>query len=351
MKKYTMSDIARAAGISRQTASDVLNKKDVIKVSQKTKDRIWRLVEEMNYQPNYLSRSLKKGKTDIIGVGTIAGTLDMFDHIYTAKIFNGIGRYFFSTNYKLLFQNINEDRNAPQIIDLLKSRLIDGMIIVLYSSLIDEFNQKQAPLLKKAGVPFVAIHSTTRTLDYHNIGANCRAGAQEAVRHLAGHGYKTIGCVRQNNPVGHEQELAEGYTAAVAECGLTDMALPELTDPVDQRSFDTGYAWAAQVLARKTALPRALFVMEDRVANGIMKKFAEAGINVPADVAIISYGNEGDQTSLYNDLTTTTQPAKAKGFRAGEFMGRIINAAASSSMPMAETMALELIVRKSCGCR
>ena len=132
MKKVTMSDIASKAGISRQTVSDIMNKRNVIKVSDQTREKVWNLAKDLNYQPNYLSRSLKKGKTNIICVATTGGTLDMFDNMYTAKVYNGIGRHFFYTDYKLLFQNINQEENAHQMLDLITSRLVDGMVVVLY---------------------------------------------------------------------------------------------------------------------------------------------------------------------------------------------------------------------------
>ena len=90
MPRVTMKDIARRAGISQQAVSQILNNKASM-ISEATKNKVFKLVKELNYYPNYSAQSLKKGKRFCIGVAGTA-TLGGMDDIAISRIYAGIGK-------------------------------------------------------------------------------------------------------------------------------------------------------------------------------------------------------------------------------------------------------------------
>ena len=98
-----MKDIAKRAGITRQTVSEILNNK-FSRVSDATRQRVLQIAKELNYRPNQLARSLKTGKTNIIGF-TYSGLtrLRFFKHPYLGDLHTGAGEFLSLRQYKLIF--------------------------------------------------------------------------------------------------------------------------------------------------------------------------------------------------------------------------------------------------------
>ena len=98
MGRITMQDIADRANISRRSVSGILNNNPTIKVSEKTRERVLKIAKQLNYQPHHFAQSLKKGRTNIIGITTLGGASGFFDNHYAGRVYRGITDFFQGKN-------------------------------------------------------------------------------------------------------------------------------------------------------------------------------------------------------------------------------------------------------------
>lgn len=315
MKKTNMTLIAARAGISQKTVSRVLNNEKYVK--EETREKVLKIVQELNYKPNYFASTLKKGKTNLVGISVSGRSTLLFTNPYAAKIFNGIGRVLTARKYKLIFHILHPtEHSMDQSHELVEGRVVDGMVYVLGSEFYQDFLKNTLPYLNELGTPFVVIHSLKDPLDCPNVGLDSVRAGYIATRHLTDAGYDTIGCVHRPAEVLHSEEMYQGYLRALREAGRVLDRQFDFEEPCHEH--DEGYAFADRLLKEKTRLPRALFVTSDLAAAGMIKRFGEAGIKVPDDLAMVGFGN--DEDPFYCPLTTVVQPAMGKGMKAAEYL-------------------------------
>jgi LacI family transcriptional regulator len=351
----TMKDIAKRVGITRQTVSEILNNK-FSRVSDATRQRVLQIAKELNYQPNQLARSLKTGKTNIIGF-TYSGLtrLRFFKHPYLGDLHTGAGEYLSSRKQKLIFHLYDPDHNVDQIGELVNSRVVDGFIFVLFSINLDHFFNYQRKHLKSTGIPFVVIHSTNRDLGCPSVGLDCQAGGFTATPHLIEHGYKNIGILLppgQEGRIaqyGHYQDFINGYKDALSKNNrLVDNNLIFRSPAFGPGG---GERFVQEWLENNRKMPRAFFVTEDQIAYGMIKAFRKKGVKVPEDVALIGFGDNLEQDFAGGDLTSIRQPGVEKGKAASEILMELIEN--PDQKPASETVILEptMTIRESCGCK
>jgi len=340
-----MKELAKKAGISRTAVSMILNDKEIA-VKDSTREKIKKLALEFNYQPNHYAQSLKTGKTNCIGITTTGMKSWVFNHSYSALVYEGISLGFAENQYQLTFQRFN-NLNVPVYKDLVERRSVDGLIFLLYSRDLDLFKEETAHDLEKARMPYVVIHSTTDQIGNYSIGLDSTLGGMRATEHLIEHGYGKIGCVRLSRAIKHTTNLYEGYTAALNKHGIE--VNKELIFEAERTASSFGSKLAEKMI-QDGKLPEALFVVDDDLALEMMKKFNEAGIKVPEDIALIGFGNDDRKVVEYADLTTVIQPAINKGVKAGELLLQQIEHPENFEKVNHFVFSPELAIRKSCGC-
>lgn len=352
MKPVSMKMIAEKAGVSRPTVSEILSnnpkKSGTVRISDATRERVLKIVKELNYRPNYLAQALKARKTNLIGVTTMGGVLIQFNEPYISEVYEGIGNHLYSTHYKLVFQNFSELTDTDPLRELVAGRLVDGVIFLIFSNEIEEFRRDKLPAVKQTGIPFVVIHSIQEDLGVPATGVDCVHGGYMGTKHLLEHGYKTIGFVNYRGVFLHGQNLYKGYTQA-----LHEYSVPLNSDQVygvEGVSYSDGYQLASSLVEQRAALPRAFFVVEEKIAFGMIKKFTEAGVRVPDDVAVVGFGNIRSDALELSGLTAITQPAGQKGQLAAEMLVRMIEQPETQKELGLKLLIPELVIRTSCGC-
>lgn len=345
MANITMKDVAKKAGVSRQAASIAFNNTPTTMVSQATRAKIFKAARELNYRPNHFAQSLKTGRTNIIGITSSGGILRQFNEPYIASVYEGIGRYFYDTDYKLIFQSFPNLSAKDPLNEWVSGRIVDGLIYLIFSNEIDNFRDNKIPALKKSGIPFVVIHSIQEDLGVPAVGVDCVKGGYEGTKHLAGLGHDSIGFVNYEGTMIHGQNLYQGYTKALKEYNIFLNGSSVYGVPgVDYRD---GYNLADTLVKNKASLPRAFFVAEEKIAFGMIKRFTQAGLRVPEDVAIMGFGNIRSEALQLTGLTVVTQPAEEKGRLAAEMLTSIIKA--PETKPGLKLVEPELKIRTSCG--
>lgn len=346
MIQVTMEDIAKKAGVSRHTVSKVLNNRECY-VGQQTRQKVLSVVKELNYQPNYFARSLKEGKTNIIGITTISNNIGVFEQHYPANIYSGISRFFSDKDYKLIFHNFKQSGSVYPYEELTRTRMVDGIILLLFARDLEVFRKNRVVAqLKAAGMPLVVIHSLTEDFGCPAVGLDTRYGGYLATRHLLEHGYQEVGFIGFKRMDWQQRDYIAGYRQALAEGRIKENG--EFTYTATGAGSEDGYRLASDLLEQEKHLPRALVVFTDEVAFGMIAAFREAGVRVPEDIALTSFRNDNHAALLLTGLTTVHEPAQDKGYKAAEMLLKMLDDPKKKPKPF--FFKPKLIKRTSCGC-
>jgi DNA-binding LacI/PurR family transcriptional regulator len=281
MAQVRLIDVAKAAGVSMKTVSNVVH--DYPHVSPEMRRRVQAAIEELGYRPNLAARRLATGRT-----GMIALAIPEIDHPYFSEVSRRIAEEAGRLGYRVIIEQTLSDTTAEHAV--LRDReegLVDGVIFHPVSMGAIEIAQlhRDTPLvlLGEAAIPL-----TTDHVMIDNVVA-----ARESVEHLIALGRRRIvflGTVEGDITVSTRRRLL-GYQEALLAAGID--ADPRLVLPV------AGFAPEDSAAAVRAAIADgidfdAILCRDDKFAVGAMRELADAGRSVPGDVALIGW----DDTAL-----------------------------------------------------
>ncbi len=266
----TIADVAREAGVSRQTVSRALNNKG--EISSDTLRRVREVIERLDYRPSSIARGLATRRTLTIGL-----VVPDIANPFFADISRGADDAAHAAGYSLLLGNTVEDPGREAVIlRSLEQRGVDG--VVLCSSRLPE--EELSGLVSHQAAAVLV----NRTLSgYSSVCVDDAWGAGMLVRHLLASGRNTIGCLA-GPPISHSsREKARGYADAMAAAGR-DPA-PALTVRCPSMDVEGGRLAALSLLAERPDVD-AIVCHNDLIAVGALRACAEHGRRVPDDVAV-----------------------------------------------------------------
>lgn len=303
-----IKEVAKKAGVGVGTVSRVLNNKKHVR--PETRERVIEAIEELNYQPHAIARSLSSKKTNTIMV-------------YLLQDFTGfrlnVVRGIQSELKKFNFDTILNCLDNVQEVETLSKRIqnysmqskTDGCIII---SLLPESNLKSDLIPKD--YPIVLIDSQRDK--FSSVYIDNVSAAYNAVNYLFQRGHRSIGYLMgvQSNTSGYERLL--GVKKFYQEKGIT---LANRFISIDHFTFKAGYKATKQFLSQEeTNSLTAIFAVSDYQAAGAEKALKEAGLRVPNDVSLIGFDNK--PLAEYLDLTTFLQPIYDMGILGARIMLR-----------------------------
>lgn len=312
-----LADVARAAGVSQGTVSNVFNRPDL--VSPELRERVEMAARELGYRgPDPRGRLLRAGRVGAIGVVTTNTLQGFLEDPYERRFVAGIAAGCDAQGSGLaLVSAVNDEHAAWNI----RSALVDGFILncMLEGSRLVELAQQR-------GLPFVAVeHDPQPGID--TVGVDDRLGARLAADHLLALGHRRFAVVSlellPDDRVGFvdEERAAKvrfavprlrlaGYREALAAAGAPPPQVFETTN----RRTDAALALAA-ILERDPGIT-AILCMSDLLACGIVEAAAERGLRVPEDLSVVGFDDVEDAARLRPPLTTIRQPIEEKGLAA-----------------------------------
>ncbi len=202
-----MKDIADMAGVSKTTVSIVLNDRtEERKISKETKDKIWDIVNKLNYKPSSLARSLRSRKSHTIGF-----LMADISNVFYAKISRIIEDLSWDKGYQVLFGSTEELGDKEEIlINDLVNRQVDGLIIASSNP-----NSKVIKQLVHNEYPLVLIDRDAENLDVNSIVIDNKGMMQKAVERLIRLGKRRIGLLSITPHIYTLKNRIEGYKAAL----------------------------------------------------------------------------------------------------------------------------------------
>jgi LacI family transcriptional regulator len=328
----TLLDIAKGLNVSVVTVSKVLRNKG--KISVATRKRVLQRAKELNYQTNWVARSLVTRRTFTIGL-----LLPDFTHPFFAEIAKAVAETVRPEGYHVIISYFEEDADLERTeAESLVARQVDGLIMASAQSSehLDLFEG-----IQRRKVPFVLIDRPIAGVQASFVGVDNEAIGRLATTHLIAQGCRRIAHLR-GPALGIAAARLMGYRRALEKHKLK--VLPSYI--VDASYEDsTGYK-ATRKLLRTNPMPDGIFCYNDPVAIGAMKAIFDAGFNIPNDVALVGAGNVHYSDVLAVPLTTVDQGTKEIGRQAAELLMEQISSK-RTLRPRKVLIAPKLVIRQS----
>jgi len=302
----TMLDIAKDLKVSVVTVSKALRHQG--RISNATRERVLHRAKELNYQMNWVARSLVTRRTYAIGL-----LLPEFTHPFFGEIARAVAQTVRPQGYHVVLSSFEEDPELEASeVDALLARQVDGLIIASSQRTGCRGMFKR---IQQRKVPYILIDRPIARLNSCFVGVDNRAIGILATQHLISRGCRRIAHLR-GPEIGIAEERLEGYRRALNSAGLhRDSNLVAAGGHGDQ----SGYEGMLKLL-KLCPRPDAVFCYNDPVAIGAMKAILEAGLRPPTDVCVVGAGNVHYSDVLAVPLTTVDQGTCRIGALAAELL-------------------------------
>lgn len=325
----TIYEVARRAGVSIATVSRVQRGNSV--VTQATRDRVLRAIEELGYQPSHLARSLAEGR--------FAATAVVFPDLsgpYYSEVILGYEQEVASAGQSVLIMSTHGQAASPQLVREL-ARKVDGMLLfsrTVPDEIVEQLVADQTPVVLLARPP-VADADTIRSENHES--------AIRLTQHILGHGQRRIAFIGDPDSSPDAAERWAGFVEAHRRAGLPLPASPVRSSFLEAE----GYAAAAFVLDGPEP-PMALVCANDEIALGAYAAAQERNLQIPDDLAVTGWDDIPMARYLLPGLTTVHQPMRNLGANAARALLERIRG--ERRAPIHLVLPTRLVLRASCGC-
>ncbi|MCF7886156.1 MAG: LacI family transcriptional regulator [Candidatus Marinimicrobia bacterium] len=295
MSSVTIKDIAKKLDIAPSTVSRAL--RDHPDVSKTTRNKVLQVANEMNYHPNTIAQSLKKGTSRIVGV-----LVPQVRHYFFAEIMAGIAEVAEESGYNVMICQSNEKyENEVKNVRTLIQQRIAGLLVSVseFTKKCDHFN-----LVKNSGIPLVFFDRDCNGIHASKVIVDDYSGAFNAVEYLIESGYKRIAHLGGYENLTIARKRARGYKDALKKHNM----------PIDEELImhsglneEDGAESFKKLYNRLEKKPDAIFAVTDPVAIGAYQVMKERGIKIPDDIALVGFSDNPDARLIDPPLTTVKQ--------------------------------------------
>jgi LacI family transcriptional regulator len=308
----TLKDVAKLVGVHPSTVSRVIRGKENFDISAKTRDKIFRMVEKLNYQPDPIARALRLKKSQSIGI-----IIPNINSPYFAGIAKTISNKCDEIGYTLFICDTDEDQEKEiRAVNDLTRRGIDGLIIAPVQKAdlhIRELAEKK--------FPFVIIDRKFNDFETNTIISNDLEVTYNTVKYLVSLGHKRIGFICGKLNLYPILRRIAGYKNAAAEFGLKN---DDLLIMCGELSINSGFNSAIK-LVTKTSPPTAIIVSGTIITDGVIKALIKRNISIPDNISLIAFTDSDYAPYLFQPITTITHLVEDIGLEALKLLMEHIN--------------------------
>ncbi|MBK7175181.1 MAG: LacI family DNA-binding transcriptional regulator [Bacteroidales bacterium] len=329
----TIKDIARNLGVSVSTVSRAL--KDHPDISSETKMMIKTYAEQVNYRPNVLALSLRKQKSNTIGL-----IIPAIVHHFFSSVISGIEDLAYKEGYNLIIcqSNENQHREAINLQTLIDHR-VDGILVSL-SKTTQEFDHFREAI--DSGTPIVFYDRVSDELEVDKVITDDFEGGRIATHHLINRGCRKILHLAAPQHLLIGKNRSNGYCEALRENNLE--VREDWILKCDTRE---------EVLTLRNHLINlapeidGIFAVNDSTAIEAIRVLQSHNFRVPEDIAVIGYGDGPNATIIHPELTTVVQKGYEMGRESVKMLLRRLNNPAAEINFQTKVFKPTLIVRQS----
>jgi DNA-binding LacI/PurR family transcriptional regulator len=330
-KRISLKMVAERVGLSTAAVSRVLNESPAAKsIPKATQERILSAARQLNYQPNLLARSLRRGRSHTVGV-----LVPEVSEGYATLVLSGLEQGLLQTGY---FYYLISHHHRGDLIEqsqiMLAERAVDGIIAI------------DTVLQRHRHLPTVTISCPDKHEWVTNIVLNHKRAAELAIGHLTGLGHRHIAVIKGQSFSSDTEPRWHAIQHAAVKANLK--LNPELVAQLegDSPSHEPGYFAAQRLMASKAPFT-AIFAFNDVSAIGAIRAVREAGLRVPQDVSVVGFDDVQSAAFQNPALTTVRQPLRTMGILAAETIVKQIASPSEHAAARQIVVDPELVVRDS----
>jgi DNA-binding LacI/PurR family transcriptional regulator len=329
----TLESVARAASVSRQTVSNVLNAPHLVR--PETLERVRAVIDELGYRPHQAARTLRTRRSHLIAAamhapidGIGGAVLDSFLHALTLRAQE--------LNYRVMLFTASEDKTEIATYDeLLSDHNLDAFVLTG-----THVGDERTAWLSERGATFVTFGRPWGTTANHGwVDVDGAAGMYDATQHLIRRGHRRIAFVGWPHGSGVGDDRRSGWQRACDETGLDTTGLSRAA--LD--SLPTGRAAGAQLIDSADP-PTALVCVSDSLALGVWTEITARGLTPGRDVAVVGF--DDTPTASVIGLSSVAQPVDDVARACLSLMEQVIGQEEPTGQPPAPVLLTpSLVVR------
>jgi LacI family transcriptional regulator len=303
-----IKDVARHAGVSVGTVSNVLNRPEI--VSADTRDRVNATIRELGFVRNEQARQLKAGPSRTIAFVVLDAGNPFFTDVATGiedvAEAAGLGVYICNSREQLA--------REARYLEMLGEQRVHGVLLTPI-----ETSSPQIESLSRQGIPLVLVDRYQAGEDHCSVSVDDVLGGQLAVKHLLEGGHRRIGFVGDAGGLTQVKDRLAGAKLAIAEAGLPDASLHVI--PAAAMDLEEGRLAAGRILGMPAeARVTAAFCANDLLALGLLQEMTRANVRVPQELAIVGYDDIYFASSAVVPLSSMRQPREELGRTAARLL-------------------------------
>ncbi len=324
----TINDVAKKANVSVATVSRVINNSSH-KVNAKTREKVLKVIEELDFHPNEVAKSLQKRKTNTIGV-----LIPDISNPYYAEIVRGIQDFAEELGVSVFLQNTDRDsRKVIRDVYLLREKNVEG-IVFSGGIITDDILNALGSLREKSLV------IGRQKVDMPSIRIDNRGLTLRIVEYLVSSGYKKIGFLGGPETSITAEDRYQGYLEGIKKHNCLSCKEYAL---FGELTLESGYQKATRLLSHKE-LPTAIVTANDQIAFGAIKAIKDKGLKVPGDIAVTGFDNTPLTRYFEPTITTIHIPRYEMGRDAMKYLRVLIGGGVVKKVNYYEC---QLVVRDS----
>lgn len=313
----TIKDIANLSGVSVATVSYVLNK--TRKVSKEAEERVLKAVQQTNYQPNTIAKSLRMKKTNSIGV-----LVEDIRGMPVPEIVDGISEYLEQSDYQVLLSNLrlldklyNQYEKLTKYTDqinqamrLLENARVEGIIYVAMH------DRHITGVRQPVHIPMAFAYATTDHAESVSVTYENERSAYDITNKLIKQNHRHIALVAGHAASSDAQLRLNGFRAAMDDAGLF---VPAEYIRWGNWEYESGVEQCDALLSMSVR-PTAIFAMNDTMATGCYRSIKNHGLHIPRDVSVVGFDNREFAKLINPPLTTVALPNRQIGHQAAKLL-------------------------------
>jgi DNA-binding LacI/PurR family transcriptional regulator len=304
LKKTTIVDIAKAAGVSVSTVSRILNNKP--DVADETRQRVLQVIEEQRFAPQLAWQQLRSGKSRFIALHFPQDFNPPSQAIITSAALR-------CENAGYALNLIVGSLNESDLLAIFRSGQADAMILVEILT-----QDWRVDLLREHGIPFVMIGRTADAEGLNYVDFDIGAGVREAVTHLFDLGHRQIGFVTLGQVTPHKEYGFTAWARAGYEAACRHYALPEYWRAAEL-STESVLSVTLELLSTHPEIT-ALVTPQNSAIPGLLKAVLACGLRIPEDISLVGLLDESFAEVTTPPLTALSFPSRELGYTAVDML-------------------------------
>lgn len=329
----TIYDVAREAGVSMATVSRVVNNNPNVKPA--TRKKVFEAIDRLGYRPNAVARGLASKKTTTVGV-----VIPDISNAIFAEVARGIEDIANMYHYNIILCNADKKKDKEiRVINTLLEKQVDGLLF-MGGAVTEEHEQA----FRTANIPIVLCATSDESREMPSVDIDHEAAAFDAVQSLIQQGHTRIAMISGTlEDPSNGFARFNGYKKALAGAGIT---YDDTLVRIGNYRYESG-SDAMRYFLELADRPSAVFSATDEMAIGAIHAIQDKGLQVPANISVISVDNSRMASMVRPLLTTVAQPMYDIGAVSMRLLTKLMK---KENVEQAQViLPHELIVRQSVG--